>query len=245
MLFVANWKMNKPFSQAVQFCKNNLAELQQLSTSKNKIVICPSFESINAIAQICTNTIAIGAQDCSEYGTGPYTGQVSARSLAESGCSYCIVGHSERRTLCGETNEKIARKVNQLFEQSLVPIICIGETKQEHDKEQTIAVLQAQLAPLVPIIQASDKPFIIAYEPIWSIGTGIIPEPAKLKNIYSWLDAHVASISQPNRWQLLYGGSINETTAPKLQSINTINGYLIGDASLDIQKFKKIVSLHS
>lgn len=242
---IANWKMNKTLSQAIEFYTSNNNALSSLAqTPGNELVICPSFESIYALSHI-NKSIALGAQNCSEYERGPYTGQVSAQSLKQAGCTYCIVGHNEQRRLCGDTNEHIAQKIKRLFEHTIRPIICVGETSQDRDRGITNIVLEKQIAPLMNILASSDIPFLIAYEPIWAIGSGVTPDAASLSAIY----AHLAYILSPtierSRYRLMYGGSVNEKTAPELISIKLIEGFLIGDASLDFQKLQKIVLLRS
>ncbi len=244
-LFVANWKMNKSFSQAVEFTKHNLEPLTELAAKPGcTIVLCPSFPSLFTLADICAPTmINIGAQNCSAYEKGSFTGQVSAQSLKDVGCCYCIVGHSEQRQYCGETNEEVAQKVGRLFEQNIEPIICIGESKEQYEKNKVFEILTAQLNPIFTIIAEYEKPFTIAYEPIWAIGTGIIPQKEYLQDVYTWLSNQVQNNVSHKNWNLLYGGSVDESNVSELKSIKGVGGFLIGGASLDFQKFQKIVSL--
>lgn len=242
MFFIANWKMNKTVTQAQEFCRTNFSALQELQhRGRSSIVLCPSFEALAPIAQIIGRKVALGAQDCSAYERGPYTGQVSAPSLREIGCTYCIIGHSERRIL-GETNELVARKVEQLIKQAIIPVICIGETREQYEQGKVFDILKTQLAPLISILTKYKNPTVFAYEPVWSIGTGLVPEPAYLQKIYQWLKSETSQIPE---CQLIYGGSVNESTVQGLISIKEIKGLLIGDASLDFQKLQKIVSLCS
>lgn len=244
-LYVANWKMNLSFNQSISFCKNNYKDLQQLSNATTEIVICPTFVELTPIADLFKNsTIAIGAQDCSEHALGAYTGEVSALSLAEIGATYCIVGHSEQRMYHGETTESIIKKIYLLYASNIVPIICIGESHKDFLDKKTFTVLTEQLEPiLTAIAQQTEKSnrLIIAYEPIWSIGTGIIPETEQLTQVFTWL-AELTHQQLPNHTiQLLYGGSVNPSNIAELKKIPPINGFLIGGASTDLEQLTKII----
>jgi len=187
MLFVANWKMNKSFSSAIDFSKTHYAALKELGAD-HSIVICPSFPALYPLADLFANsTIEIGAQDCSAHETGSYTGQVSAISLQEVGCRYCIIGHSEQRAEFNESNEIIAQKAEQLLRVGLEPIICIGENKDAYHAQKAETVLAEQLKPVLMILAKFDKPFVLAYEPIWAIGTGVAANPSYLSKIFAWL----------------------------------------------------------
>ncbi len=247
-LFAANWKMQLSFDQALQFCKNNLDGFQELGILPGAdIVICPSFDAVYSVAQLLNQTnIAIGAQNCSIHSTGAYTGDVSAQSLAQLGCTYCIIGHSERRTHFGETNHDIARKTERLLEQSIRPIICIGETKDQYEQKATFDVLQGQLEPILDSLKKQPaNSFCIAYEPVWSIGTGKVSDNSYLEEVFDFIQQKCTNVLSQACYTLLYGGSINENTAPIIRQARHIGGFLIGGASLDFQKFKKIVLLCS
>ncbi len=242
-LFVANWKMNKSFAQEVEFCIRHLKELQQVSTESNvELVICPSFPSIFSVAEQLQNSmVGIGAQQCSAHQKGACTGQVSAQSLKEAGCTYCIVGHSEQRAH-GTTSQEVAQQAQRLFEQNICPIICIGENRNQYEQDLVFDVLQKQLDPVTKIM-TSNANFAVAYEPIWSIGTGLIPGYDYLNKVYSWLHAQITTIAPEASWRLLYGGSVDEKNVQNITKVTQIGGFLVGGASLDFQKFQKIVLL--
>lgn len=243
-IFVANWKMNVLTHQVVDFYNNNKNVLETLAF-QNTIILCPSFISIPPLANAIKNSsIHIGAQDCSAHLNGAYTGEVSAQSLAQAGVTYCIVGHSERRTYWNETDEMIAKKTEQLLSAQIIPIICIGETLQEHEQQKTKSILTKQLELIVKLAQKfSVKELIIAYEPIWAIGTGVTPSIDYLENIFNWLYTHITTqISRNTELQLLYGGSVTAASAIIFKTIKHINGFLIGGASTTVESFKSIIA---
>jgi triosephosphate isomerase len=240
-LFVANWKMQLPVNHAVQLCADNSASLKGMA-DMSTIVVCPSFEALYPVSKVLEDTgAALGAQNCSMYRPGAYTGEVSARSLAELGCTYCIVGHSERRLLSHETNQDTANKIARLIENNITPLICIGETKQEYEDKKTKLVLATQLQ-LLTTIQLPHH-CIFAYEPVWAIGTGQIPTQVYLTEVFAWIRQHCATQLPGVARTLLYGGSVTDQNIKNLTQIKDIDGFLIGGASLDFQKFQNIVSL--
>jgi len=247
-IYVANWKMNMPLDGALELTKQCKKLMAHQDNKEKQIVLCPTFPALYPIAKLLQSTpIGIGAQNCSEHEMGAYTGEVSAQSLSQVGCTYCIVGHSERRNYFHETNEIIARKVGKLFGAAINPIICIGETAKEHKDNKTLQALEQQLDPIINVInnaeQCSDELYI-AYEPVWAIGTGKVPDKATLQTTFNWLHAHVQSALQPAKSvYLLYGGSVDEHTVKDIAEVQYIDGFLVGGASLDFQKFKNIVSL--
>ncbi len=243
---IGNWKMYFTFEQSIDWIKNHLSELQKLyQQTQYPIILCPSFDSLFSIKQELKNSpIGLGAQDCSNHELGAYTGQIAAQSLAEIGCSYCIIGHSERRTYQHETSDEVAQKMQQLIQNNITPILCIGETQQEYEQKLTFAVLKKQLGPISEVLQAyaqADTTLYIAYEPIWSIGTGITPENEYLRQVYEHI--HNLANQYPNKdvIRFLYGGSVNGKTAVTLTQVKEIEGFLIGKASTDFQELKKIV----
>ncbi|HSW73795.1 MAG TPA: triose-phosphate isomerase [Candidatus Limnocylindria bacterium] len=244
---VANWKMQLPYNQAKELCST----YQQLNLTHNHtstIVVCPSFETLSYAAQTLPQKgFSLGAQTCSTHKTGAYTGDVSAQSLAQLGCSYCIIGHSERRMHQGETSHDVATKMLRLLEHGIHPIICIGETEHEHHQGLTVHTLHEQLEPVIQaLVHTTTHPTIlIAYEPIWSIGSGNVPTRDYLTKIFTWLDQLCTTLMPNVRCKLLYGGSVDEKNSKDIASVDHVHGFLVGGASLDFQKFKNIVSLIS
>jgi len=243
-IIVANWKMYVAYTQALDFIKTYHHELEALAQQHNRlIVLCPSFELLQPIAQLMPSTpssVAFGAQDCSAHQLGAHTGQVSALSLAQLGCSYCIVGHSERRSEYRETSELIVQKIERLLEQNITPIVCIGEDEHTYRAGKTHAALEEQLRPVLAQVHDNNTCIYYAYEPVWAIGSGIIPDEVYLKSIFSGL-ANYLSMSDQS-FKLLYGGSVTAALMPMLANIEELDGVLVGGASVDFQKFKNIVS---
>ena len=242
--YVANWKMNMPYNTALLFFQHYANALDELSKHANtQIIICPSTETLAPTSKYLTkSSVQIGAQNCSGHTAGSYTGETSAQSLAELGCNYTIVGHSERRRYHAETSHHVAEKVAQLFKHSITPIICIGETAQERNNNLTKTVITDQLAPILPIIERNpNKSCIIAYEPVWAIGSGEIPTNNNIQSALTTITDYTAQNNITTPVPLLYGGSVNEDNAAHIRQVPLLDGFLIGNASLDFKKLKNIV----
>jgi triosephosphate isomerase len=241
--YIANWKMNISYNKSLDYCIDNQEQLKRLSTVAH-IILCPSFVALAPVIEILKNSnVSIGAQNCSEYALGSYTGEISAQSLAQMGIKYCFVGHSERRIHFGETTDIIIKKINLLLSNNIQPIICIGETKEHFEQNATLTVLTEQLKPILENIEWANKPMLIAYEPIWSIGTGIIPENTYLEEVFVWITKLVTSYKPKHVSQLLYGGSVTEKNIAQLKTISNIDGFLVGEASTHFEQFSAIIKL--
>lgn len=240
-IYVASWKMYLSFKQAHEWVNHNHAALKTLGTDFS-IIICPSFDSLSTLKHDLQGTnIALGAQNCSEYKQGPYTGQIAAESLAEIGCSYCIVGHSETRTAFYETDTAIAHKIVRLFTHHITPILYIGETAQEYDNKLTTQALERQLEPTLKLIQNEKKTIIIGYEPLWTKDNNRIPSIDYIKEQVNTIKRFVLSKASGITCKVVYGGNVNEQTIFTLKRINELDGVLVGKASTDFQSFEKIV----
>ena len=238
-LIIANWKMYFTYNQAKAWIMQHLDELNALC-KKNSLIICPSFENLS-IKELQESNIILGAQDCSSYQQGAYTGQILAQSLQELGCSYCIVGHSELRRNCKQTDQDIIKKIIILWHHAITPILCIGESLIDYQDNQSLDSIEKQLSELIALLstQSQPKPLIIAYEPVWSIGTGIIPEIDYLVKI----GAYIECLLKPwlNHITIIYGGSVDSKTIMSLKKVPSFRGFLIGKARTDFQELKKIV----
>jgi len=246
MLYVANWKMEMSFKEGLGFCRDNYCGFIALSEIEDKrVVLCPSFTEISEVCGIFKNSaIKVGAQDCSDNKVGSYTGQVMAESLREIGCAYCIVGHSERRIHCFESNYLVGQKVLQLLQSGVIPIVCVGETMAEYNAGFVKDVVKEQLIDVFKVIEGfSAYSLCIAYEPVWSVGTGIVPESGYIEQIFDFILELSKKYDKKGQIELLYGGSVDESNAGSIKSISNIRGFLIGGASLDFKKFEKIVQL--
>ena len=241
--YIANWKMQFTFNDAIAWIEKYKRDLTHFGLDR-LVVICPSFPVLSSVTRLLSQTkIVVGAQNCSSYDTGPFTGEVDAKSLHELGCRYCILGHSERRILFGETDEVVVAKVRQCLINSLYPIVCIGETLEQRDAGLREQILEQQLAMIFKETRRwSGKKILIAYEPVWAIGSGVTPDAQDITQVIAHLQELVTLQNDKNQWEFLYGGSVSGTNVADLKRIKTLAGFLIGTASLDFQELKKIVS---
>ncbi len=228
MIF-ANWKMHFSAKQALDVgCGIKSA----LADNKTPISVCAPFVYLSDLFECFKDSnIKLGAQNLYFEDEGAYTGEVSAMMLKSVGCDYVIVGHSERRQLFGESDEMINKKLKSALKQSLVPILCVGEDAVVRKNNETFKHLQNQLSKDLQDVEGN---VIIAYEPIWAIGTGVA---ASMEQIF---EAH-EFIKKRINTTVLYGGSVNPQNAFEIASIENVDGFLVGGASLDAQKFKEIV----
>ncbi len=231
--------------EAILFARNHQQEFIDLAQeTQHTIILCPAFLEFREISQLFKNTaIKRGAQDCSAHENGAYTGQVSAESIKKSGGDYCIIGHSEKRMYQGETDEMVAQKCSLLLDAGITPILCIGEDVAAYEQKNTLAMLEKQLTPIFSMLSKQtfqDKVICIAYEPVWSIGTGKIPSLSELTMVFDWLKAYTVKHNAIS-WPFMYGGSVNENTMDILTNLDNVHGFLIGSASLNFQTLKKIV----
>ena len=236
---IANWKMYLNNTESLKFSNTFLSN----SFNDNcEIVICPSYTSLNSLSAIFDGSnINLGSQDISVHENGAYTGEISLDMLNDLKCSYVIIGHSERRMYHNEPNSSINSKLNVLDESFIVPIICIGETLEEKESGLTELVLNKQIKEIFENRGNSFKDCIIAYEPIWAIGTGISADIQTIEKMHGYIKNIIQKIADNYRnIYLLYGGSVNENNASDILSINNVDGFLIGSSSIDPYKFYNI-----
>ncbi len=243
--FIAgNWKMNKTIPEAVDFARKLVAACG--GSDARRVVIAPSFTALNAVAGALTGSlIHLSAQNLHEKPAGAYTGEVSAGMLADAGCEYVIVGHSERRTLFGERDDAINRKLKAAISFGLRPIFCIGESLAEREADQTFNVLERQIKEGLNNFTADDiTRTVIAYEPIWAIGTGKTATSGQAQEAQAYIRAEVGKTfgeELSGNIALLYGGSVTPDNISGLMAQPDIDGVLVGGASLDIESFVRII----
>lgn len=242
-IIVANWKMNKTIDQAVSFAYD-LGLLLDGSFGR-RVVIAPPYTALCQVAEaIAGSFIELAAQNVNDNGSGAFTGEVSAEMLADLGCRYVIIGHSERRHIYGETDRLVRAKIIQAFAYNLRPIMCVGETEQERNKGKALDVLQTQICGgLDGIDNNFFKSLIIAYEPVWAIGTGNTASPEQAEEAHAFIRQTVNEHfnGTGNHLPIIYGGSVKPDNIKSLMEQPNINGALVGGASLDAKSFAKIV----
>ena len=237
----ANWKMHKTVAQAVQFLDELLPRVEG---TRSEVVVCPPFTSLHAVVERCRQgAVRVAAQNMHEADSGAYTGEVSGSMLVDAGVHAVILGHSERRELFGETDEALASKVPAALEAGLEPILCVGESEEARDARQTEAVLERQLQEdLADIAAAALAGVVIAYEPIWAIGTGRTATPWQAQEAIAFIrDMLRERGAEADRLRILYGGSVKPGNAAELMAQADIDGALVGGASLDPEEFAAIV----
>ncbi len=241
-LIAGNWKMNGT-SVALGEVRNLAAKLAA-SAPRCTVVICPPVTLLERLSQIAAPAgIVTGGQDCHPAASGAHTGDISAQMLVDAGAQYVIVGHSERRTNHGETDEAVRTKAVAALSAGLVPIICVGETESERDAGEAESVVLSQLAGSIPA-EWPGQGIVVAYEPVWAIGTGRTPTSADIaqmhdairRDLESRFDKRGAAIA------ILYGGSMKPSNAAEILRISNVNGGLVGGASLLANDFHAIIS---
>jgi triosephosphate isomerase len=239
----ANWKMNKTIEETEAY----LGEfLPRAPASGVEVVICPAYPSLKTAVELCVQSrVRVAAQNMHEAESGGFTGEVSAPMLVELGASGVILGHSERREHFGETDEALARKVPAALEARLEPILCVGEREQEREAGETERVLRLQIAAdLAEVDDARLADVVIAYEPIWAIGTGRTATPEQAQEAIAFIRELVAARSHraAATARILYGGSVKPDNAGALLAQPDVDGALVGGASLDPEGFAAIVA---
>ena len=240
-LVTGNWKMHGSTETA-----SNLAAQLAEQWGDNlavEMVLFPPFVHLSAVKAAVANTgIAVGAQNISQHSSGAYTGEISGAMLVDQGCDFVLVGHSERRELFSESNQTVAEKFKAAQDVGLTPILCVGESLQQRQQEQTLDVVAAQIAAVIDCVGLSNVcRAVIAYEPVWAIGTGEVASPEQAQQVHSAIRAQLGEAGVETR--LLYGGSVKASSAAELFTQQDINGGLVGGASLEAREFLNIVQL--
>ena len=249
-IIAANWKMFKTVPEA----RETAAQLKLLlaggtALQSREVVVCPPFTALAAIQEVLSGSgIQWGGQNLHWEDEGAFTGETSARMLVDCGCRYVLLGHSERRQFFSETDETVSRKLRTVLSTALIPVLCVGESLAEREAGRVEAVIQAQLAGALTGVDASRLGgLVVAYEPVWAIGTGRTATPDIADQVHGmireWL-ARRCSTDLAAKVRILYGGSVKPANAGELMSREHIDGALVGGASLDADSFARIVEFN-
>jgi len=243
-LIVGNWKMNMLRSEASELARK-LSEL--IKFSNVDIVITPPYTSLEAVYGVVRGTnIGLGAQDVFWENSGAFTGEISPYMLIDAGCRWVIIGHSERRGILGETDDMVCKKVRATLGLGLIPIVCVGETLEEREKRKTMRVVQSQIENGLKDLSLDDSDkIVIAYEPVWAIGTGMTATPDEAEEVHRFIRETLKDTfgKVADEVRILYGGSVTPANIKELLSPPDIDGALVGGVSLKADSFAKIVQL--
>ena len=245
-LIAGNWKMNGTTKEAKGLVSGLLEKYNGTPSLDAKILICPPMTLLNYVGNLLEGTnILLGGQNCHYEVSGAHTGEVSANMMRDSGCSHIIVGHSERRSQYGETDKEIFRKVEAVLEHGMKAIMCVGETLKSRQEGNAINYVTRQLDEVLNS-RLSLENLVIAYEPVWAIGSGKTPEISEIEEIHEVIKKVLSkSLSQNHEVPVIYGGSVNPTNAEEVLRLEAVNGVLVGGASLNTNDFWEIVNAAS
>jgi triosephosphate isomerase len=244
LIIAGNWKMNKTVAEALHLVHGLKIELG--AVKEVDIVVCPPFTALSEVSKaVMDSNLRLGAQNMSEQNYGAFTGEIAAGMLKEFSVRYVILGHSERRQIYKETSELVSKKVHAAHAASLKPIVCVGETLQEREGGQTERVLEAQVrGSLAGLTAAQMEDTIIAYEPVWAIGTGKNATTTQAQEAHAFIRRLLAALfdeTVARRARIQYGGSVKPANARELMSQPDVDGALVGGASLDARNFSDII----
>ena len=243
-LVAGNWKMNG-LSASVAELKKMIAGSADIA-GKADLMICPPATLIANFANVSRgSSVAIGGQDCHPDASGAHTGDIAAEMLADAGATAVIVGHSERRMDHHETDAQVRAKAQAAWRAGLIAIICVGEQRTQRERGETLAVVGRQLDGSLPD-GATGANLVVAYEPVWAIGTGLTPTPADVTEVHTFIRQQLAARygTEGHRVRILYGGSVKPSNAKELMSIDHVNGALVGGASLKTEDFLGIAAVY-
>ena len=239
-IVAGNWKMNTLPQEGVALAKGVAAGKGEVCDSVN-FIVCPPFTHLQSVVETLKGTnIAVGAQDCATETKGAYTGEVSAEMIAALGCEYVILGHSERRQYYGETSETLNKKMARAYENNLIPIYCVGENLEEREDNRHFEVCKQQLEEVVfNLTEEQFKKLVIAYEPVWAIGTGKTATAEQAEEIHAYIREVLRSKfgAAAEECAILYGGSCKPSNAGEIFSKENVDGGLIGGAALKAEDF--------
>lgn len=248
-IVAGNWKMNLSLQEDISLFSEVVNMVKDEVRGRQEVIVCSSFIHLEKLANYSKSidNVFIGAQNLSQEEKGAFTGEVSALQIKSTGASHVIIGHSERRAIFNESNKLLSQKVDKALKHELIPIFCIGETQEEREKGSFFEVLKKQLQ--IGIFQLSDRDFsriIIAYEPVWAIGTGLTASPDQAQEVHAFIRNEIANNYNQEVAQsasILYGGSCNPKNAAEIFAKEDIDGGLIGGASLKSRDFLDIVNV--
>ncbi len=237
-IVIGNWKLNGTISSVTDLLQDLVSGW--LGVHQAEVVVCPAqVHLLHAYNELARSNIALGAQDVSEFEGGAYTGDVSADMLHDLGCHYVIVGHSERRRFHLESNDQVARKVDRAQAARLVPIVCVGESLAERESGVTLSVIERQLRAVIDYCGADQLArAIVAYEPLWAVGTGVTAQPEQAQEVHAYIRGLLGASGHLTR--IVYGGSVKPNNAKALFAMPDIDGALVGGASLSAKEFLEI-----
>ena len=244
-LIAGNWKLHKTLQESRDLAAGLAKELAGVTDID--IVVAPVYTAIATVAEaVKSSTVSVAAQNCYPEETGAFTGEVSPLLLKDAGCKYVIVGHSERRQLIAESNQLVNLKTKKVLDTGLLPILCIGETLQERESGEMLEVLTTQLTEgLADLTAEQMSQVIIAYEPVWAIGTGVTASDEQAQEAHSFIRGVIQGISNPEiaaGCRILYGGSVKPENVDGLLAQDDIDGALVGGASLKLQDFVRLAN---
>ncbi len=247
-LIIANWKMNKTIMESLQFVSDLRKKFKEININGADTVIAPPFTALKAVSDSIAGeeSLALASQNIFWQEKGAFTGEVSPVMLVDAGCKYVIIGHSERRQYFAETDETVNKKINAALNYNLTPVFCVGESLQQREEETTFKVIRSQIeGGLNGLSEGAVNSVVIAYEPLWAIGTGKTATPEQAEEVHGFIRAilretYGSGTSETVR--ILYGGSVTPENINNLINKPDIDGALVGGASLNVDSFVKIVS---
>jgi triosephosphate isomerase len=245
-IIAGNWKMYKTIGQAIELANGLKREFYKIEATDIDIVLCPVYTCLSEVAEVIANSnIALGAQDVYWQDEGAFTGEISAPMLKDAGCAYVIIGHSERRQFFGETNDTVNKKIKAALKHGLLPIVCVGESLAEREANKTFEVLTDHVQNgLVGLTAEEAAKIVIAYEPVWAIGTGKTATSAQAQEAHKYIRDLLAKFYNQELAagiRIQYGGSVKPENIEEIMAQPDVDGALVGGASLKVESFSEII----
>lgn len=243
-IIAANWKMHKTVAESVEFAR--MLRTEESTFAGRNVIIAPPFTALRSVADILKGSaIRLAAQNMAYAESGAFTGEISASMVVDAGCGHVLIGHSERRSLFGETDSQVNKKIELALKAGLIPVVCMGETLEQRESGQALSTIEGQIKEGLRNVSPGDiGNVIVAYEPVWAIGTGKTATPEQAAEVHVFIKdvlPRYAGISDGWTVPVIYGGSVNEETIEELMAQKGIDGVLVGGASLKLESFINIV----